>query len=1014
MKDLSNYALLALAALLLFGKATAQEEQTDESGATQETEEAEEQAQAQAEDEAADVADAIPAAAQPVAEMVIVTGSRIRRDAFTSASPISVITSETSALAGLLDAGEILQGSTVASGQQIDDTFSGFVTDGGPGARSVALRGLGEQRTLVLVNGKRWGPSGIGGGTNSVDLSAIPESSIVRYEILKDGASSIYGADAVAGVINAITVQRFDGLRLNVEGFVPEAGGGELYSADATWGRVGSDWAISVSGGYYQRQSMTRSQRDWAHCDRRPRFTDQDGNGVIENTSPETGEPLCFGFPYGLAAFTPFGFLRYEPSLGQPDPSNPYFSRPQQFGIPYFTTVPVNGWDPASEDPADPDPLWDNEGPFYRDTTEPHIENILSDQKLYSLTSFGDKDFDIGGRSANVYYEFYFNRRETDYTGGPGQFFPTVPRTNPTNPFGLYGPLGRFGGFGVAPVIPRNNLYPLGSQVEVDRYNAFAGLEGDLSATWSYDAYIGFNRSEGTSAQWQLLDDRVSASLNSTLDANGNLVCAEPTIPGCVPANLFTEDALLHGRLPSDVLGFITKDTLGKTTYTGYQLSGYATGRLFSMPNGADVNAVIGIETRNEEINDVPDPDAQANNFWGFATAGITKGDDTVSELFTEIEIPLVQGRAFAEDLRFNGSGRWTDYESFGSDYTYRMALDYQMTPQVRFRGTAGTSFRAPDLFEQFQGDQQGFVSAFIDPCISYGETYEPDDIVYRNCQSLGLPENHGEGGAPSILTVVGGNKDLLAENSDAWTAGIVLQPEPQDLLGLSIAFTWYEIEILNTVSDVSPSYVLGVCYGSEGLSHPFCSRVSERDENGFVSSVDASRLNVGRQFTRGLDTDFIIEKSFPRFELTIESTIAILKEQTTELFDSEWNSVKGWGFPKWTGILDVIVDYRDWRFFWRMDVIGDSTEDPVYDPGTTNVDRMYWTENHWEHTLSVRWNNADWTVLGTLRNIFDKQPPLVADGVPRNETSRFFNTLPGVGYDIFGRTFVLQVAREF
>ena len=954
-----------------------------------------------------------PVAQQPVVEEVVVTGSRIRRDAFTSASPITVITSETSALAGLLDTADILQNSTVATGQQIDDTFSGFVTDGGPGARSVALRGLGEQRTLVLVNGKRWGPSGIGGGTNSVDLSAIPESSIVRYEILKDGASSIYGADAVAGVVNALTTQRFDGALINVEGFVPQAGSGELVVADGTWGRVGPDWSFNVSAGYNRRYDMTRNQRDWAGCSKRPRFTDQTGNGTIDNTNPETGEPLCFGFLYGTLAFTPFGLLRYEPSLAELDPSNPYFSRPQQFGIPFYTTVPVHGWDPTS-DPARPDALWDNEGAYYRDTREPEIEDIVSDRELFSITSFADKDFDIGGRSANVYYEFYYNRRSTTYTRGYRQFFPDVPPTNPTNPLGIYGPLARFGGFSPAPVVPTYELYDPDSRIEVDRYNAFVGLEGDLSATWSYDAYVGTNYSNGTIRNWQFLDDRVTASLNSTLDANGNLVCAEPTIPGCVPANLFTEDALLRGRLPADVLGFIAKETVGETTYSGYQLSAYATGRLFSMPNGEDVNLVVGVETRNEEINDVPDPDAQANNFWGFATAGITAGDDTVRELFTEFEVPFLQGLPWSEELLLNGSGRWTDYDSYGSDTTYRVALDYQMVPQIRFRGTLGTSFRAPDLFEQFQGNQQGFVSAFLDPCIDYGEEYDPDHVIYQNCEALGLAPDHGTTGAPSILSIVGGNKDLLAETSDAWTAGIVVQPEPADVLGLSLAFTWYEIELENTVSDVSPSYVLGTCYGSAGLTHAFCSRVGSRDANGFLSSVDASRLNIGRQFTRGFDVDFVMEQSFPSFDLTIDGTIAILKEQTTELFEEEWNSVNRWGYPKWNAVMDVVLDYRDWRFFWRMNFLGHTSEDPVYDPGTTNVDRMYWTDNHWEHTFTVRWSNADWTVLGTVRNLFDKQPPLVADGVPRDATSRIFNILPGVGYDIFGRSFVLQVAREF
>ena len=128
---------------------------------------------------------------------------------------------------------------------------------------------------------------------------------------------------------------------------------------------------------------------------------------------------------------------------------------------------------------------------------------MISDQELYSLTSFGDKDFDIAGRNARVYYEFYYNRRSTDYTGSPGQFFPNVPRTNPTNPFGLHGPMGRSGGFGVAPVMPRNGLYPhRDTRIEIDRYNAFRqDLEGDLSATWSYDAYLGYNHSNGSRGQ---------------------------------------------------------------------------------------------------------------------------------------------------------------------------------------------------------------------------------------------------------------------------------------------------------------------------------------------------------------------------------------------------------------------------------------------------------------------------------------------------------------------------------
>lgn len=174
-----------------------------------------------------------------VVDTITVTGSRIRRDEYTSTSPITVITTERTQLAGLLTTEEILQKTPIASGQQINDTFSGFVTDGGVGANQISLRGLGAQRTLVLVNGKRWTPSGIQGRTNNVDLSAIPSSIIGRIEILKDGASSIYGADAVAGVVNVITREALDGIQVNAQTQLTQDGGAERYVIRRVLGQGG-------------------------------------------------------------------------------------------------------------------------------------------------------------------------------------------------------------------------------------------------------------------------------------------------------------------------------------------------------------------------------------------------------------------------------------------------------------------------------------------------------------------------------------------------------------------------------------------------------------------------------------------------------------------------------------------------------------------------------------------------------------------------------------------------------
>ena len=960
----------------------------------------------EAEGEPAEMSEQSVAQPPPVEE-IVVTGSRIRRDEFSSASPITVITSESSALAGLLDSADILQGSTIASGQQIDNTFSGFVTDGGPGARSVSLRGLGAQRTLTLVNGKRWGPSGVRGSTNAVDLSALPTSLVSRYEILKDGASSIYGADAIAGVVNVITRKRIDGFQVNVGGALPQHGGAENMGLDATWGKVGDDWSFNVSVGYGRLERMKRDDRDWSACDVRPRFTDQDGDGRIDNAHPGTGEPLCFGFVHGFAV-SPFGWVRYEPSLATLDPSNPYFDPmgPNRFGIPYFTTIPVNGLDPFNGEP-----LWDNEGEFYRDERSPAIEDFIPVLESYSITSFADKDFEIAGRGANAYYELYYHHRSTDYNNGYRQFFPRVPATNPTNPFGTNGPLGALGGFPALPVLPTYEILDPRAKVSIDRVNVFAGLAGDLSETWTYDAYIGYSWSDGYYAGQQLLQDRVTASLNSTLDEAGNLVCADNSIPGCVPANLFTEDALLHGRLPADVLNFLRRDTQGDTTYKTFQFAAHITGTLFEMPNEEAVAAVLGIEYRNEDIHDVPDPEAQKNNYWGFTSSGITSGDDTVVELFGELEVPLLKDVPLAEEFIVNAAGRWTDYDSYGDDTTYRLAVDWQMFSWLRWRATQGTSFRAPDLFEQFLAGQTGFVSGQNDPCVNYGEDFEPGDAIYDNCAAQGLPPNFGETGTPSILNIIGGNLELEAETSKSWTAGFVLQPEA---LGASVALSWFDIALKNTVADPNTGFILGTCYGSAGLSSAWCDRVGARDDMGFLSGVDASLVNIGRRVSRGYDIDFLYEREFSTFDLIVDGTITRLVEQSTELFDDRWNSVNNWGYPKWTGDLDIRVYYRDWTAFWRLYYIGNTSEDPSYDPGTTNLDRVVRTKKTVYHTASLRWQNTDWDVIASIQNVFDKKPPIVGDSVQRDETTRINNTLPGVGYHLFGRTFVMQVARRF
>ncbi len=939
------------------------------------------------------------------AEEIVVTGSRIRRTTFSSTSPITVITSERSALAGLLDTADILHSSTIASGQQIDDSFSGFVTDGGPGANTLSLRGLGAQRTLILVNGKRWGSSGVRGSTNSVDLTAIPSSIISRIEILKDGASSVYGADAVAGVVNVITKTRQDGLQVNAVGAVPGENGGEGYGIDVVYGQIGGDWSFHVAADYLTQLELRQSQRDWSSCNRRPRLTDQDGNGTIDNRDPATGEQLCFGLPHGFVV-SPFGRVRYDPELGPgADPGVPSFDSLLNgvLGIPWFTRQPSG-------------PL-DNEGAFYRDTRSPHVTQIFSESDRFSITAYADKDLTLFGSASSAFLEFYYNQRTSRTNGGYRQLFEPVPASNPTNPFGDYGPVPAAfsrGGFAAQPVLISYNLQDPNFHVDVWRYNLFGGVEGELTSNWSYNTHFGYSYSKGSYEEDNWLNDRLVASLDATLDKNGNLVCRQLDLyPGCIAANMFTSEALLEGTLPAEYVAYISKIIRGETVYQGWQASGYVTGTLFSLWGDEAVRTVIGGEVRREEIDDQPDLESQNDNVWNSTSALITSGRDTAREVFLEVELPLLPSNTpLAEEVLLNVSSRFTDYDSYGSDWTERVQLSWQFNPVLRVRGTYGTSFRPPDLFEQFLGNETGFVSYLVDPCVQYGTDYNPGDPIHDNCASLGLQPDHGSEGGPGARSITGGNRDLQAETSEAWTAGLVISPEQ---MGVSIALNFFEIELRNTVASPGAGYVLWQCLNSVGLSHPFCDRVAPRDADGFLTDVNASLLNVGVQRTRGLDINVLYEQAFPRFDLTVDFSTTRLDEQYLELLGEEYELAGRWGLPEWSAELDIYLDWRDWRFLWSLGYVGPSREERIFDPGTTNVDRIHRTPSKDYHTLSARYTSAnDWQVIASVRNLFDSDPPIVSDGQGSNSAYRIFNTIPGAGYDLLGRTFVLQISKGF
>ena len=265
-------------------------------------------------------------------EDVIVTGSRIPQNEFTSPSPLQVLTTERAEQRGLSDTAQLLQSSTLAAGSpQVNSTISSaFVTNGGPGAATISLRGLGANRTLVLLNGRRAGPAGTRGGVSAFDLNVIPQSAINRVDVLKDGASSIYGSDAVAGVVNLITERARDGGEMSAFASLPFEEGGEQYNVSGSWGKTFDRGYLNFSADYYLQEKLAAGQRDYLIC--RNQYVFEPGTtNRTDRVDPRTGQPQCNDLAFGQVYVYGANFsgragrfqFDYDGNLGQFIPNRP-------------------------------------------------------------------------------------------------------------------------------------------------------------------------------------------------------------------------------------------------------------------------------------------------------------------------------------------------------------------------------------------------------------------------------------------------------------------------------------------------------------------------------------------------------------------------------------------------------------------------------------------------------------------------------------------------------------------
>ncbi|WEK58240.1 MAG: TonB-dependent receptor [Candidatus Brevundimonas phytovorans] len=968
-------------------------------------------------------------AASTVDEVVVV-GSRIRRDNYNAPSPTQVVTREEATLQGFASTTEALQSTAVTGGtSQINSSYGGYVTDGGPGANTIGLRGMGPSRTLVLLNGRRVSPAGSRGSVGSADLNVLPTAMIDRVEVLRDGASSVYGSDAVAGVVNIQTRKNFEGLTLEAQRNEPleanGAGGSSRFSLTA--GGRGDRWRAAGSIERYERDELTLRDRAFTRC-QTDGYIDRTTGGSLDFVDPITGKPKC----YPITDTGSNGVSINTVSIGVEGPLDARGRRTfvgvNGVGAAGSVGTTFNRWRPNSG--VDTGVVGfegvgggDNDVNV-RDTFEDRMlnESLISPVEITTL--YGEAGYQLNALgSAELYGEVLINQRKSSQTGyrqlalDYAKGSPLLPDSLAFSTVLTDQGLNKSQDVGVRAFIGFGNDHS--KQEQVFNRNV-VGLKGDFFIPeWRYDLSASYSRSRSEYTSEQFLTNRLVESLDVVETAPGQFQCAQlASNPGCIAAPALSSQ-VIGGVLPQAWVDYVFRPVKGVTTYEEKIVSLGLDGPLFDLPAGK-VMGFFGAEWRDSEIDDTPGLDSQNNNTYNFSSSGITRGSDSVWEVFAEVEAPLLRDAPFAKSLTLNGSFRYTDYDSYGDDTTYKIGLVYQPVDMLTFRATYGTSYRAPALFEQFVGATTGFLANTNDRCNEYGKpNVNPNRVA--NCTAEGLAPDHYNLTSVKVVTLGGADAGLEAETSTNMTVGLVLKPTlPMGWGDVAFAVDYYEIEVENGVSQYGAANILTRCYDSRpedfAADVGFCSLV-ERDPSNNQLTVQNSYVNLATDIVKGLDYTLRYRNDVGPGSLLFNLAVTQYTEISNKLFaEDPLEDYKGQiNNPEFTGTADVSYAWDQWRVRYGVewiqgtdsyDYLGVSPSDA--DPSTSMYD--FDVPDYFLHNASVQYTGEGWTVTAGVRNLWNENPPTISSGY----YNRVGNAPLYSGYDYLGRTAFVNLTKSF
>lgn len=911
-------------------------------------------------------------------DAVTVTGSRIRRVDVETANPVVTLDRAAIEATGKATLGDLVQELPSIAGNATNPYTN---NGGGTGASTVSLRGLGDKRTLILVNGVRLAYN---------DINAIPASMIERIEVLSDGASAVYGSDAIGGVVNFILRDHFDGVQISSDFGTSSRSDANRRNFAITAGHSGINYSVIGGLSYSNIDALSAGSRDYS----------KDALYLIDGQSVKQG-----------SSATPYGSINFN------DGSAASTALATANGCSRVTlNQGVSGAAGAGDFHC-----YNASADSYNYQPYNLLQTPQKRTNAFALARYRIND------NVSAYVNTYFSKTQSSSVIAPIPIFANgdnflVSADSYYNPFGVNFGTDRSTGTSYNDLNTR--LTVLGNrsyEYTTDNLQVNPGLRGNFGdSSWQWDADLNYGRVKQTSINYGFLDyAKFEQAIGpSFMDTDGVVKCgsAGNVISGCTPLNIFNiNDASNLATLQSMVV-----NPKVSSVYTVKQVEANANGDLFQLPAGT-VSLATGLSYRKESTSSQADAlyTADENGLCGVIEycASTLAGSFNVKEAYAEALVPLLADLPGVRSLNLTVGTRWSDYSTVGSKTNSKLAVEWRPIDDLLLRGTVSQVFRAPNTSELYAG-VAGDAATVNDPCNGYTGGHEaacanvPTDGSYQQADGQ-------ISGKVSGAEVAG--YQLKPETGRSYDIGFVY--DPHWLEGLSVSVDSWRINLQDTISTVSAQTVLNQCYANSASA--FCALI-HRNGNGTINYVAEPTVNLGKLWAAG--TDFAVNYKFPetdygRFKASLNGTYMSRYDINPDTTDASSVVIHNAGiytyaygnFPRWRGLGTLGWTRDRWSASWRMRYVGktqigssDAAQGLSADYDQAGVERKIGAAVY--HNLQVGYDFARWHTkleLG-VDNVTDKQPTLYyANNVTNANTDV-------ATYDLLGRYYWMRATVKF